>query len=72
MELQLVVKGHEADALLGSVTKVSGLLTGVGVDDALRADTEVQNGLDLVLRGGGGGEGRGGEGRGGEGRGALV
>ena len=60
MELQLVVEGHEANPLLGSEAEVRGLLAGVGVDDTIRADTEVQNSLDLVLRGGKG-EGKGGE-----------
>ena len=50
VQLQLVVEGHEAYPLLGSITEVRGLLAGVGVDDAIWTHTEVQDGLDLILK----------------------
>ena len=77
VQFDLVVKGHGGDSFLSCILDMGGLLAGIGIDDQIRRDTKVQNGLDFSLRerarqrereGGKGGGGReGGKGGGGKG-----
>ena len=49
VQFRHVVKGHQINSFPGSILNVGGLLTGVGVDDAMRSYAQTQDRLDLIL-----------------------
>ena len=49
VQLQLIVKGHQADPFPGGVLDVRDLLARIGIDDSLWGNTQLQDGLDFSL-----------------------
>ena len=52
LQFRAIVEGHQIDSSPGCISELGDSLAGVGVDDTIWSNPQVQNCLNLILGGG--------------------